>query len=364
MDPKAQHEYAQRTEQAYQALRRSIAASGRAQTVTEIARAPDGSLLLWSPMGSGRLRFSRPIPDRTHPPLRGAHPAFPDQTIELGLAFRDTYLTVDNTPLLLWRRNGCPTCEQLIRAAAERPSQVRRFSTLTRELTRDRIAADLSHGLPALDWLFRLLPPGIYRLSLDDYLPTAGNERCTFDSPEEIVPCEALREIFQPGRPKYLIATQHPSAFRKRAWSRARARHRIHPGIALFVAGLGSALLDGHHRALSAAQEHSTFACLTVAEVDIYYPMPPPGATWPRSGGPLHIKSPPDGFLLTEDKLHPIVRPFLDALRRCSSFRWIREPSIADEIERRLTVTRPLVDTPPQAPVAGVYPTWRDQPFR
>lgn len=357
-------EQALRSEAAQRELRALIEEQGGPRAMTVVARVDRGSLIVWNPIGEGRLRFARPVPDRVHPPTLTEDPLGSGRLLETGLAFHDTYLTLDDIPLLLWRRNGCPSCQQLVRAAVERPAEVRRLTSAIHDITRDLVGDDLSNCLPALEWLFALLPSGLYRVSLDDYAPTAGDDRCAWGAFHAVERCDALREIFAPSPPRYLIPTQRLSAFRQEAWARARRRFRSHPGIALHLGGLASALLDGHHRALAAALERATLCCITITAASVMRPLPLPGERCAGPPRPLVVHFSPDRVTLPSARLPEKLGAYLDVLERCSPTRWLREESAVDELEAKLASEPPIVKKPPEVDIAGAYTTWDEQEMR
>lgn len=283
---------------------------------------PSG-VVVWSPRGKGRLRFAHPAPPRFHPPTRRG-----------GLSYHDTYLTLDNVPLLLWRRNDCPSCEQLVRAAVDRPEPVRRFRAGARALTRSMLAKDLGACVPALEWLFTLLPAGLYLLSLEDYAPMTEDGRCIFGAFHQAERCDALSD--RPSPPRCLIPTQRASAFREDAWTRARSAFRTHPGIALYLRGTASALLDGHHRALAAALHGETFACITVVPAEVSFPLPRPGEACAVVREP-EVRFARVGATLSVQDLPEHLGPWLHARARCTDRRWVFRRATIERFDTMLS---------------------------
>ncbi len=310
---------------------------GEGPRVLATPRLRDDSVgcVVWNPRGTGRLRLACPVPARVHPPLRPG-----------GLEFSDTYLVLDDVPLLHWRENGCPSCEQLARAAAARPSDVRSATSDLHAWTRDAFSNDPAASAPLLAWLLSLLPAGFYLVALREYAPIVARRsdatRCLAPLRESgsSVPFDALTRFderaYLEAVPHRLLPTQRLGAPRPESVARARASHRTHPGIALHLHNATAALLDGHHRALAAAEEDVAFSCFTVIPGAAALPPLEPGArrSARAEGAPEVVFRDVDLALSSRalpEELHAWTRAL--ALAACTSRRWERDATVVTRWE-------------------------------
>ena len=315
----------------------SVPRVGDLPRVVATPRLQDASVAcaVWNPGGTGRLRLAYPVPARVHPPLRPG-----------ALEFHDTYLVLDDVPLLHWRENGCPSCEQLARAAADRPSDVCLATSGLHALTRDSLANDPAACVPWLTWLFTLLPVGFYLVTLKDYDPivarlsdkaTCMDESLATGLPAPFTALTRFDERASRGRvPRRLVPTQQLGIVRPGSVARARVLHRTHPGIALHLHEGAAALLDGHHRALAAAEADVAFACITVIPGGVAFPPQETGAScsaWAR-GAPEVVFRPARVALPLNDvpgELHEWI--LACALAACSSRRWEWDKKVVERWE-------------------------------
>lgn len=322
----------------------SVPLVGDLPRVVATPRLQDASVAcaIWNPAGTGRLRLAYPVPARVHPPLRPG-----------ALEFHDTYLVLDDVPLLHWRESGCPSCEQLARAAAARPSDVCLATSGLHALTRDSLANDPAACVPWLAWLFTLLPVGFYLVTLKDYDPIVARlndaATCTDESPATGLPAPftALTRFderaFRDDMPRRLVPTQQLGIVRPESVARARILHRTHPGIALHLHDGAAALLDGHHRALAAAEAGVAFTCITVIPGTVAFPALKVGAscsTW--ADGVPEVGFRPANVVLPLDE---VPEELLDwtrarALAACSSRRWEWDQQMVDRWEASFDVAR------------------------
>ena len=158
---------------------------------------PPGIALVWNPTGTGRLRRVRFVHGPSHPSMRTG-----------GLDLYDQWISLDDVALMQWRYATCPTCEQLVRAAIRRPEEIRRVTSVVRALTCESLGGDPARSVPALAWLFALLPAGLYAVTLDSYVPTTGDDTPTWGAYANLEVCPALRQIYRYARPRYLLPTQ------------------------------------------------------------------------------------------------------------------------------------------------------------
>jgi hypothetical protein len=72
-------------------------------------------------------------------------------------------------------------------------------------------------------------------------------------------------------RPWFLTGTQGLANYSPERHQRAKETYQTHPGIAFHLDGYLSALLDGHHRALAAAEAGEPFNCVTITRASWYW---------------------------------------------------------------------------------------------
>ena len=121
--------------------------------------------------------------------------------------------------------------------------------------------------------LLSLCEPGFYWLFVKDHFPTDGSGRFFWseippDNPQDLL---AFKWGAESEDPAFLLPTQQTSSFREANWELARQTHETHPGVALFLSGYGSALLDGHHRATAAAVAGKSFPCVTFKSETVFW---------------------------------------------------------------------------------------------
>lgn len=317
--------------------------------VLSVPALPSEIALVWNPTGTGRLRRARFPYGPNYPSSRTGGPELLDQWIAL-----------DDVALLHWRYAACPTCEQLVRAAIQRPDEVHRLTSAVHSLTCETLDHEPARSVPALAWLFALLPAGLYTVTLDVYVPTTGDDKPTWGAYSKLELCPALREIYRHPRPRYLVPTQRDGAFRPDAWQRAQESFQTHPGLALYLAGVASLLLDGHHRALAAAARHLEFLCITVAPARVARVLPDIGQSCTITHAPI-VEVSTRNVRLEMTDLPPRLAPWLTAAADCSDIRWIWDHSVVEGFK---SIPRALNFGPLSLSVdiAGVYGAWRDLP--
>lgn len=212
---------------------------------------PAGAALVWLLNGSGRLctDYRRPLPEPYVERL-----------------FFQSALMLEGDDLIRWRRSECPTCPHLLEAAGLSPQEVVAADAAINSWTLDAMrAAQPSEWTEAYLPLLSLCEPGFYWLFVKDLFPTDGSGRFFWseippDNPQDLL---AFKWGAESEDPAFLLPTQQTSSFRVANWELAKQTHVTHPGVALFLSGYGSALLDGHHRATAAAVDGRSFPSVT-----------------------------------------------------------------------------------------------------
>ncbi len=214
---------------------------------------PHGGWLVWNPIGENRLRTEcGPI----NVPYRFSG----------GLTRREVFLTLDDVPLIRRQATGCPTCEQLLQVGCGSAELAATFAEAINQLTIDIVRGEDADWLTAMTPLFRLLPRGVYLVSLDEYFPTDGQGRFFWNQFQSLESFPALSACIDlSDRPCFLAPTQPTNKFQRSSFTQAQRDYRTKPGLALKLDCKVSALLDGHHRALYAALNRERVSCLTLS---------------------------------------------------------------------------------------------------
>jgi hypothetical protein len=235
---------------------------------------PAGAALVWMLNGTGRLREeSRPLPEP-----------------HVDRLFFQSALMLDGKDLIRWRCSECPTCPFLLEATGLSPEEVTASDAAINSWTMEKLSSArprrwVKDYLPLLS----LCNPGFYWVTVTRHFPTDGNGRFFWSEIPPNHPQDLLQFKWGAKRedPAFLLPTQRTAAFNSPSWERARQTHQSHPGVALFLGGYGSALLDGHHRATAAATEGLSFPCVTFIpersigqQKVVFPPLPAPG--WKR----------------------------------------------------------------------------------
>jgi hypothetical protein len=216
---------------------------------------PFGGVVIFNPNGLGKLRV-------THGPFSTASGKY------------DGFLLLDSVPLVRWQGTECPTCERLLQAATGSPTEAAFWANETNELTLEDVVSGNSEWVTRLRPLLQLLVPGFYALTIDHYYPTDGDGQLFWGEQLRLRPCQALSAHVEGDVPAFLVATQPTSNFRGASMTAARQSLNKSPGIAYKIGGRVSALLDGHHRALTAALDRTTVACVTIRRIWGYLAKP------------------------------------------------------------------------------------------
>jgi hypothetical protein len=176
---------------------------------------------------------------------------------------RDECVVIGDEPLLRIQVTECPTCPRLLQAGlgGDRSNDVESLANLTV----DQWSSDPFACVQRLEPIIRMLPPGYYRISLQFDAPTDGEGELFWKSDSSPRDADALRGHHL-GEYGFLTATQSPAKFNLSVWDRAKRTFQTHPILALEIGGVLSAVLDGHHRALAAANAGCHVPALVIAQ--------------------------------------------------------------------------------------------------
>jgi hypothetical protein len=180
------------------------------------------------------------------------------------------FLLLNNIPLLKIHANECPTCEQLLSAGYSIDEVdvniVNRIKSCSNgaELIKDDV-------VQALSPLLNLLEKGLYLLSYIPHYPTNGEGKCFWDLGNTPKLFKGLMQSwYHQDIPSFLIPTQPISNYSvaRMEYYRSKLRNsEVLGGIAYYIDGFMSALLDGHHRAMACLMEGKPLNCLTISRV-------------------------------------------------------------------------------------------------
>lgn len=186
-------------------------------------------------------------------------------------------LLIDDVPIIEWQeKNGCPTCDQLLRSGNPEFDNKKALASI-QEVDINYIEGNqfkwFERYIPILD----LCESGFYFVTCYDYYPTDGDGHLFWGSYDELSLATAVNFGTAWGSeycPRFLISSQSTSKFSTERFEKAKNLYQNTPGIAYHLEGYLSVLLDGHHRALAAAEVGKTFPCVTISR-----------ASWMWEGG-------------------------------------------------------------------------------
>ena len=190
-----------------------------------------------------------------------------------------SYVLVNGIPILEWiTSNNCPTCEMLLKSGNAE------FDTTALSNIRSVTTLDLQQNpqswykvvLPIL----KLMQNGLYLVTYSEYFPTDGEGHLFWGEYESSKTAKSLNQGYWnivDCKPSFLVASQSMNKFNPDRYKMAKTSYSMNPGIAFHLDGQLSLLLDGHHRALAAAEAGKSFGCFTVSR-----------AMWSWKGGSTH----------------------------------------------------------------------------
>lgn len=253
------------------------------------------TLLVFVPQGKGVLRkaWSHEVGFRA----RGDMP------------WHKVFLLLNDLPLLYWHRQACPTCEQLLSAGygGERLDQGDLESV--REASRRPEEVIASRDIAAIEPLLQLLPSGIYGVASIPHYPTDGEGRFFWDVPMDLKRRPALSwSIHCSSRPAFLFPSQPAWRFDPNRFEEYLDQpDAALGGLAFYLDGFMSTLLDGHHRAAASCVKGQALRCLTLLETNVFVEGVDSKGNW-RSVGGIDL----DGRCVDRNDLPEEVRRWLD----------------------------------------------------
>jgi len=186
-------------------------------------------------------------------------------------------LVVGETPLVIAQTDEywCPTCEKLLALGMGRESVEPKILEALQQVS-NRTDVPVASAVGDISPLLQLMEDGVYLVSRVPYFPTNGEGLPFWALSRCLRRLKASRDWYfsdlglfrlAQGYPAFLLSTQE---LRRCNWDRVeeyreqiRSGQRI-GGLAFWVEGFLSALLDGHHRATACLLEGVPFTCLTV----------------------------------------------------------------------------------------------------
>lgn len=186
-------------------------------------------------------------------------------------------LMLRDTPLLFAQSDEywCPTCEKLLALGWGRDQVDDETLALVRNASND-VEAPIDALVDRIQPVLQLLQEGVYLVSRVPHSPTNGAGETFWGLSTELRPLEASKDwyfadlgLFElaQGYPAFLLPTQSPEQCnrdRVDQYRKLAAQGQTLGGLAFWVDGFLSALLDGHHRATAALLENTPVTCLTI----------------------------------------------------------------------------------------------------
>ncbi len=172
-------------------------------------------------------------------------------------------MLMHDMPLVQWQsESGCPTCEQLLRAYGKD------FNTNRTNYNIGTVKLDDLANTS--DWynlyapVLSLCEPGFYFVTCSNYFPVdcAGH---IFWGDHAHARAQQLAISLNSVRPHFLVASQSPDKFSAERFARAKETFFATAALAYHLVDELSVVLDGHHRALAAATNGCSIACVTIA---------------------------------------------------------------------------------------------------
>ena len=180
----------------------------------------------------------------------------------------NTYNTLmfRNTPLILFQgaEYYCPTCEKIVRSGYQLEQ--------TEEFHKEQLNRENNTFLEALEGikpLLGLLRDNYYVVLDTELYPTDGNGHVFWNVPDNAEQLPGSCQVYMGDgkwgqlRPHFTVATQ---SINKLCESRVEyyRKHQNCRAVAYYMDGYMTALIDGHHKAMSAALEHKMVKALVI----------------------------------------------------------------------------------------------------
>lgn len=169
----------------------------------------------------------------------------------------------------------CPTCEKLIKNGYGLQNIDNSLIQSVKESQQTK--SDINEAFDKLSPLLALLENGLYMISRIEMSPTDG-EGSFFWTCNDNKYFKATADIYYnfhvgTGWPNFLYPTQPVTRFNLDQMNHYREQIKAGipmTGLAFYMDGFFSALLDGHHRATAACLEGQRINCLTIMNVNGY----------------------------------------------------------------------------------------------
>ncbi|NJM90805.1 MAG: hypothetical protein HC863_00475 [Myxococcales bacterium] len=179
-------------------------------------------------------------------------------------------LVLRDTPLLVTQSDWCPPCEKRFALGWGRNQVDEETLALVRNAS-SNMEAPTDVLVEQLSPVLCLLEEGVYLVSRVPHSPTNGAgkpfwELSTEPRPDGYVADLGHLELAE-GYPAFLLPTQsfeHCNPDRVDQYRELASQGQPLGGLALWIDGFGSALLDGHHRATAALLEKVPLTCITI----------------------------------------------------------------------------------------------------
>ena len=176
------------------------------------------------------------------------------------------YLLVRGKPILEWQEeNGCPTCQQLLRAG-NNDFETERADLEIQNVDLAFLARNSGNWIEKYSAVLDLFEPGFYLVTCNKYYPTDGDGNLFWESYDKLKTTKTINFgyfNYIENHPCFLISSQGTAKFSQERFKTAKNHFQNYPGLAFHLDAQISLLLDGHHRALAAAQMGEPFFCVT-----------------------------------------------------------------------------------------------------
>ncbi|WP_315110991.1 cytoplasmic protein [Clostridium intestinale] len=183
---------------------------------------------------------------------------------------------LNDTPLILYNSEYCPTCATMI-ALAEGREEV--DEEIIKILDKINNIHGVEDGFDKIKSILGLLDDGYYVLKEIEFYPTDGDDNFfwTLDNKANHIAASAYFYHREYGtivpEPKFLIPSQGTNVYNKDRVEYYRSKIRNNEvlyGLAIEFRGALGLLLDGHHKATASYLEGKPIKCLTIMQVFQY----------------------------------------------------------------------------------------------
>lgn len=207
------------------------------------------ALLVWIPNSNGQLRYVYGCDNHNEP--KG-------------------FLLLNDVPLIKIHANECPTCDQLLQAGYGL-DKVDKNVVDQIECYENLCGLDEDTFIESLNPILMMLESGLYLFSNILYYPTDGQGNCFWTISNKPKISSGLAQSWEAQEiPSFLIPTQPVSKIdyeRIDYYRRKLKNGEKLGGIAYYIEGYMSAILDGHHRTMASLLERKPIDCITISRV-------------------------------------------------------------------------------------------------